>query len=71
MPVRVKRIGSRWRVVNAETGRVERFKTGSRAGVAVDGGGYPTKEQAIKRAQAINLNLLRRAGRQDVPPPRR
>lgn len=70
MPVRVRRIGLNWRVVNSETSQIERFKTGSRKGQPVDGGGYDSKEEAVKMVQAINLRLLRKAGRRDVPPPK-
>lgn len=69
MPVRVKKIGRKWRIVDAESGRVERFKKSPRKGEAVDGGGYDSKEGAIKKMQAINLSQLRKQGRRDVPPP--
>lgn len=55
MPVKVKRIGDKYRIVEAENERIARFSTGS----PVDQGGYSLGEKgkALKKVAAVNANL--------------
>lgn len=55
MPVAVKKIGDRFRVVEAATGRVVK-----RNGRPIDGNGHTTKEGARKQVAAINISLKKR-----------
>lgn len=57
MPVTVKKIGGRYRIVDGG-GTI----TKNRAGTSVDGGGKRSKSQAARQARAINASLSR-AGR--------
>jgi hypothetical protein len=50
MPATVKRVGSKWRVVEAGTGKVVK----NRSGTAVDAGGHRSREAALRQARAIN-----------------
>jgi len=52
MPVTAKKIGDKWRVVEASTMKI----TKNNAGTAVDGGGHPTKKKAAAQASAINAS---------------
>lgn len=56
MPVTVRKVKGKWRVVEADTGRIAK----NRAGTAVDGGGHESREQAIEQARAVNASLKRR-----------
>ncbi len=58
MPVRVKKVGGKFRVVEP-SGKVAR----SAAGTPVDGGGFRSREQAVRQVQAINLSMRRRKRR--------
>lgn len=49
MPVRVKKVGSRYRVVESD-GSIAK----NRSGTAVDGGGHQSREKALAQAAAIN-----------------
>jgi hypothetical protein len=51
MPATVKKRGSKWRVVEAESGNLVR-----QDGSPVDGGGHSSKKKAQQQAQAINAN---------------
>ena len=53
MPVSVKKIGDKYRVVGPD-GEIEK-----RNGTAVDGGGHKTKQAAVDQVQAINLSEMR------------
>lgn len=50
MPATVKKVGKKWRVVEAGNGRIVK----NRAGTAADGGGHRTREEALRQARAIN-----------------
>jgi hypothetical protein len=51
MPVTVKKVGSRWKVVEKSTGRVSQHS-----------GSFASKAQAMKQAQAINISKARKKG---------
>lgn len=51
MPVKCKEIDEKWRVVNAESERIETTEQGNPR----DGGGHPTKEKCQRQAAAINM----------------
>jgi len=58
MPLIVKKRGDKFRLIEANTGRIAKTATGK----AVDGGGKST-ESAIKRQiRAINISKARRKG---------
>ena len=50
MPVTVKRIGKKFRVVEAETGRVAK----TRLGHAIDGGGHVSRIKAYAQSGHVN-----------------
>lgn len=50
MPVSTRRIGDKWRVVEAKSGKI----AVNSAGTPVDGGGHKSKSQAIRQVGAIN-----------------
>lgn len=52
MPVKTKKIGEKWRVVEASSGKIVL----NRKGNPVDGGGHQTEQSAKKQAAAINAN---------------
>lgn len=54
MPAKVQKRGDKYRVVEPSG------KLVTRNGSAVDGGGFKSKESAVKQAQAINLSQKRR-----------
>lgn len=54
MPVSVKKIGGRYRIVSP-SGAVEK----NRGGTSVDGGGHRSKARAVRQARAINASLHR------------
>lgn len=56
MPVTLKKIGKKWRVVVAATGEIE---TNNR-GTALDGGGHVTRDAALAQVRAINTSLTKR-----------
>lgn len=56
MPVRVRKDGRRYRVVEASTGRIARNASGSSA----DGGGHATRASAERQARAINAKERKR-----------
>jgi len=53
MPVKVKKSGDKFRVVEASTGKIAKNK----GGTAVDGGGHSSKGKASAQARAINANV--------------
>lgn len=55
MPVMAKKVGGKYRVVEAATGKIAKNK----AGTPVDGGGS-SAEGARKQAAAININMHKR-----------
>lgn len=52
MPVRVKRVGGKFRIVETKTDSISTNK----GGTAVDGGGHSSRERAMAQAAAINAN---------------
>lgn len=50
MPAKVKKVGNKYRVVEADTGKLV-----TRGGSAVDGGGHKTRAAAQRQASAINI----------------
>ncbi len=56
MPAKVERRGNKYRVVEAETGRLVR----NRRGTPVDGGGHATLKKAREQAAAINISQRRK-----------
>jgi hypothetical protein len=53
MPVKVKKIGNKWRVVGPD-GKIEK----NLKGTAVDGGGHDTEGAAQRQASAINAKMM-------------
>lgn len=53
MPVKVKREGRKFRVIEASSGRLAK----NAAGGEVDGGGHATQAKAESQARAINASL--------------
>lgn len=51
MPAKVAKRGRRYRVVEADSGRLVK----NRSGTAVDGGGHSSRSQAERQAKAINI----------------
>lgn len=56
MPVTVKKVGPRYRVVEARSGAIAK----NAAGTAIDGGGAASKAAAARQARAINARMHRR-----------
>ena len=56
MPVTVKKVGGKYRVVEKATGQIAKNK----AGTAVDGGGHSSGGRAGAQASAINHSLASR-----------
>lgn len=56
MPVKSVKRGSKFRVVEASTGRIAK----TRGGTPVDGGGHASKGKASRQASAINSSISRR-----------
>lgn len=56
MPAKVRKRNGKFRVINGNTGNIEK----NRAGTSVDGGGHATKAGAQRQANAINANSGRR-----------
>ena len=55
MPLTIKKLNGKYRLVNRRTKRIEKFKTGTLRGRPVDAGGHPTRERAARQLRAINL----------------
>jgi len=53
MPVKVKKIGNLFRVVEVSSGNIATTKNN----VAVDGGGHKSKAKASRQQNAINTSL--------------
>ena len=56
MPVKSVKRGSKFRVVEASTGRIAK----NRAGTPVDGGGHASQGKASRQASAINTSISRK-----------
>jgi len=56
MPVKVKKVGKKYRVVEAGTGKIAKNKKGT----ALDGGGHSSRAKAIAQEQAVNISLKKR-----------
>jgi hypothetical protein len=67
MPVKVVKKDSKFRVVEARTGKVAKNAAGSPA----DGGGHRSRAKAVAQVQAINLSERRRKGKKAPPAPRK
>lgn len=50
MPVKVARRNGKFRVIEANTGRIAKNK----AGTSIDGGGHLIKNKAVKQVGAVN-----------------
>lgn len=59
MPVMTKKVGRKYRVVESATGKIARNK----AGTAIDGGGYSSRDEARSQVSAVNLAMRRRGRR--------
>lgn len=55
MPVRVMKMGPRYRVIESN-GSIAKNKKGT----AIDGGGHTTRDKAISQVQAVNISLRKR-----------
>lgn len=55
MPVRVRRIRSSYRIVEADTGQIAK----NAESTPVDGGGHQSQIKAMNQAQAINISLIK------------
>lgn len=56
MPVRVKKIAGKFRIVDVSTNRITREPSGK----AVDGGGHKFEQKAFRQSQAINRALKKK-----------
>lgn len=56
MPVKVIKRSDKFRVVESNTGRIAKNKSGT----AVDGGGHNTRSGAQKQASAVNIPKSKR-----------
>lgn len=56
MPVTAKKVGKKYRVVEAETGAIAKNK----AGTAADGGGHATMMAATRQARAMNAHMSKK-----------
>ena len=52
MPVKVTKRKDKFRVVESNTGKIAKNKSGT----AVDGGGHNTRSGAQRQASAVNIN---------------
>ena len=59
MPVVTKKRGDKYRVIEKETGKIAKNKTGT----SLDGGGHKSKAAAEKQASAVNISQARKRGR--------
>ena len=53
MPVKAVKKGDKWRVIDADTGRIAK----NQGGTAIDGGGHTTRKKAIDQVRAVNRSL--------------
>ena len=56
MPVTTKKVRGKYRVVEADSGKIAK----NNSGTAVDGGGHASDKKAKAQARAINASLHRR-----------
>lgn len=56
MPVKVEKRGPKYRVVESVGHKIAKNRSGS----SLDGGGYSTKDKAVKQVQAVNISLRKR-----------
>ena len=56
MPVKIKPMGGKWRVVEQATGKIAKNK----GGTSLDGGGHSDKKAALAQVGAVNSSLKRR-----------
>jgi hypothetical protein len=53
MPVKTVKRGDKFRIIEANTGRIAKNK----GGTALDGGGYKSKDKAKAQVSAVNISL--------------
>ena len=58
MPLTVKKIKDKHRVVEIKTGKIAK----NAAGTAIDGGGFDSEAQAKKQMAAVNISQARQRG---------
>lgn len=58
MPLTVKKIGKKYRVIEKNTGKPAK----NAAGTALDGGGHSSKAQAESQISGISISKARKAG---------
>ncbi|MCK5021001.1 MAG: hypothetical protein KAS32_28575 [Candidatus Peribacteraceae bacterium] len=59
MPVHIKRIAGKFRIVDYSNDKITRLKDGT----AVDGGGHESEAEAYKQEQAINKALKKKSAK--------
>lgn len=62
MPLTVKKIKDKFRVVEKNTGKIAKNK----AGTAIDGGGHKSESAAKRQMSAVNISQARQRGH-DIP----
>ena len=55
--VKLKQLSGKWRLIDANTGKIA-----MRGKTPVDGGGFDSREEAVKKLEAINISEKRKAG---------
>lgn len=58
MPYKVAKRAGKYRIIEANTGRIAKNK----GGTALDGGGHKTKPKADKQESALNISYARKRG---------
>ena len=53
MPVKVKKVGKKYRIVESATGKIAKNKSGG----ALDGGGHASHTKATSQVYAVNMHL--------------
>lgn len=56
MPNKVAKRNGKFRVIEGDTGRIVKNKSGT----AIDGGGFSSKDKAQKQASAVNISQAKR-----------
>lgn len=59
MPVKTKKRGKKYRLIESDTGRIAK----NAAGTAIDGGGHSSKAKSDRQAAAVNSNIARKRGK--------
>lgn len=63
MPIRVKKVGKKFRAVESSTGKIAK----NRSGTAIDGGGSSSRQRVVRQVHAVNLSELRKSGKKGAP----